>query len=318
MLRRFDNRSDDSPQRSNTQALRLLDSKFGEGTSPILDAEPAHAVSRLAAAWEGIRAEIVQPATRDKVEFRFRAPCHLLLVYEDAVRDEGETLVDDRVCSTSRTLTRRLTFIPAGHDFREWLRPRGATRIICFYLDPARMPIHPAPSPTEGPFRPRVLFENAVLWETAVKLAKAIESGPEDDGYAEALGVVVAHELLRIHADIRRNAPSARGGLAAWQKRVVAAYIEEHLAEAIPLAVLAQLAKLSSFYFCRAFKQSFDVPPHRYHTNRRIEHAKAMLANSGQTVTEVALTLGFGETSSFSTAFRQATGITPTQYRRTL
>jgi AraC family transcriptional regulator len=287
----------------------------GDESSRSLDIAPAHVVSRRAVAWNGIRVEIVQSVTRDKLEFRLRAPCHLLLVYEEAVREEGETLVDDLPCSTVRTLTRKLTFVPAGHEFREWQRPRARTRVICFYLDPA---IHPAPSPTSGPLRAHVLFENSVLWETAVKLATAIEGGPEDERYAEALGVVVAHELARIHGHVRRRGPPARGGLAVWQQRIVAAYVEEHLAESIPLATLAQLVRLSSYYFCRAFKRSFDVPPHRYQINRRIEHAKAQLANPGQSVTDVALALGFSETSSFSTAFRQATGTTPTEYRRAL
>jgi transcriptional regulator GlxA family with amidase domain len=44
----------------------------------------------------------------------------------------------------------------------------------------------------------------------------------------------------------------------------------------------------------------------------------ALLANPSQSVAEVAVVLGFSETSWFSTAFRQATGTTPTVYRRTL
>jgi len=35
-------------------------------------------------------------------------------------------------------------------------------------------------------------------------------------------------------------------------------------------------------------------------------------------VTDIGLTVGFSETSSFSAAFRKATGLTPTGYRRSL
>jgi AraC family transcriptional regulator len=96
------------------------------------------------------------------------------------------------------------------------------------------------------------------------------------------------------------------------------AYIEEHLAEHIPLAAIAQLVRLSPYYFCRAFKQSFGLPPHRYHNRRRIELAKALLAKPASTVTDVGLAVGFSETSSFTAAFRKATGLTPTAYRRSL
>ena len=95
-------------------------------------------------------------------------------------------------------------------------------------------------------------------------------------------------------------------------------FIEENLAENISLAKLAELIQLSPFHFCRAFKQSFGVPPHRYHTQRRIERAKALLANPKDSVTNIGMTIGFSETSSFTAAFRKASGMTPTNYRRGL
>src|SRR6188474_2474910 len=94
----------------------------------------------------------------------------------------------------------------------------------------------------------------------------------------------------------------AKGGLAAWQQRAVTAYIEEHLAEPILLATLARLARLSPYYFCRAFKQSLGLPPHRYHNSRRIEQAKTLLAKPELSVTNIGLTVGFSETSSFTAA----------------
>jgi AraC family transcriptional regulator len=109
-----------------------------------------------------------------------------------------------------------------------------------------------------------------------------------------------------------------RGGLAAWQQRVVTTYIEEHLAEPIALATLAELAGLSPYHFCRTFKQSFGLPPRRFHTSRRIDCAKALLAKRALSVTEIGMTVGFSETSSFSFAFRKATGLTPSAYHRSL
>ena len=107
-----------------------------------------------------------------------------------------------------------------------------------------------------------------------------------------------------------------RGGLAAWQERIVSAHIEEHLASHISIATLAGLARLSTHHFCRAFKQSFGIPPHRYHMVRRIEHAKILLMEQARSVTEIGLDLGFSETSSFSALFRRLTGQTPSAFRR--
>ncbi|MEM9310105.1 MAG: helix-turn-helix domain-containing protein [Pseudomonadota bacterium] len=50
----------------------------------------------------------------------------------------------------------------------------------------------------------------------------------------------------------------------------------------------------------------------------RVEHAKALLAETDQSVTEIFLGSGFNTKSSFNAAFRKHSGTTPTSYRREL
>jgi AraC family transcriptional regulator len=88
-----------------------------------------------------------------------------------------------------------------------------------------------------------------------------------------------------------RIEPQVHGGLAPWQQRIVIDYIEMHLNEQISLATLASLVRLSAYYFCRAFKQSLGMPPHRYHTLCRVEQVKSLLADASMSVTEVGLSL---------------------------
>jgi len=101
-----------------------------------------------------------------------------------------------------------------------------------------------------------------------------------------------------------------------WQQKRVAEYIEEHLAEEISLAALAELVDLSLYHFARVFKQSFGAPPHRYHMARRMDRARSLLQRPALSVTQIGIEIGFRETSSFTTAFRKFTGLTPTEYRR--
>jgi AraC family transcriptional regulator len=136
--------------------------------------------------------------------------------------------------------------------------------------------------------------------------------------YAEALGIMLMYELVRINRNAGVRGPVSRGGLASWQQKRVATYIEEHVADDIPLATLAELARLSPYHFCRSFKRSFGMPPLRYHASRRIERAKQLLADRELSVTTIGLAIGFSDTSTFTAAFHRLTGQTPSRYRRNL
>jgi AraC family transcriptional regulator len=286
---------------------------------PIVEISPPDSVERRTASWPGMGAEIVQATGSDRIESRFCAPVHLLAVYERGMRREGETFVEGLPSSTLQDFRRKLVFVPAGHEYSDWQEPRIRTRVAYFYFDPAGLAINANLSLAELAFRPRLFFDDNVLLDMALKLTTLIEgAGPAHRLYAEALGVVMAHELMRLHTGKPDAKPEVRGGLAAWQERTVIAYIEDHLAEPVSLATLAELARLSPYHFCRAFKQSFGVPPHRYHTRQRIERAKTLLAKPTQSVTEIGLTMGFSESSSFTAAFRRESGRTPSSYRRSI
>jgi AraC family transcriptional regulator len=182
------------------------------------------------------------------------------------------------------------------------------------YLDPSAFRNS---DDVEDCFHPRIYFEDSFVWETASKLKNVIErSAVISAAYLEALSGVLGHELSRVNKEVVGEPGVSRGGLAGWQKRVVADYIEEHLSEQFCLRKLSELAQLSLHHFCRAFKQSFGIPAHQYQVHRRMEVAKVLLVDRATSVTEIALSLGYGQTSSFSSAFRKTTGWTPTAYRR--
>jgi AraC family transcriptional regulator len=280
----------------------------------LLAIAPAQAVTRQTIALSRITAELVQFTAHERVDVRYRAPVHLLLAYEQGERKDGETVVEGARRSTLRDVARKLTFIPAGHEFRESHEPRTLGRILCFYIDPSVLA-----DELDIGLEPRLFFDDAALLVTALKLKQAIERPWSGDSlYADALGTVLVHELMRVNRGARTPETPVRGGLAAWQERSAATYIEEHMAERIPLAMLAALVRLSPHYFCRAFKESFGVPPHRYHMITRIDAAKTLLAQRTRTVTEIGLAVGYSETSSFTAAFRKVTGLTPTAYQRRL
>src|SRR5882757_1015382 len=284
----------------------------------IVDISPSEIIRRNSTSWSGFHVETVQVTQHTPFEYGFRAPCHLLIVPELGERYDGETFVEGLPRSTLRDFTRKMIFVPAGHELRGWHKPRALPRATYFYIDPCGPLADPELRFGEIEFKPRLFFYDRDLWEIALKLKSQVNPDPMYPQYAEALGIVLTHELARISGDTGLRRPVSRGGLAPWQQKRVAAYIEERLAYDIPLATLAELARLSPYHFSRSFKHSFGLPPHRYHANRRIERAKQLLANREPSITKIALDVGFSETSTFSAAFHRLTGQTPSRYRRNL
>jgi AraC family transcriptional regulator len=280
---------------------------------------PWSLAKRQTAAWRGLSGEVVRIIRQEPFEIEHSGPSHLLIAYEHAARHRGESIIDGLPRSTLRDFSHKLTFVPAGRSFREWQDPRVLMHATFLQIDPHGALMGAEHEFTATEFTPRLHFDSPVLWQTALKLKALIEADPSPSRlYAEALGVVLAHELLRLNSGTTAVDPPTRGGLATWQQRLISEYLEENLAEQISLAKLAELAQLSPYHFSRAFKQSFGMPPHRYHTSRRIERAKTLLAKPNLSVTDIAIQVGFSETSSFTAAFRKLSGRTPTGYRRSL
>jgi AraC family transcriptional regulator len=281
-----------------------------------VDISSPEGVNRRRISGHGVSAELVQPTSSKRMEYHFRSSSvHLLVLFEEAKREGGESAVEGLPPSSQRTLSHKLIFVPAGRTYSEWHTARNPIRILFIYLDSNELGLEP----NAVALTPRLLFEDNGLRDSALRFKRALASHDADDrAYLDALGIILLHELKQLNHRSAESAPHVKGGLALFHQRIVTAFIEEHLSEPIPLATLAELTQLSPYHFCRAFKQSFGAPPHRYHATRRIERAKALLGKRSLSVTEIGLDLGFCETSSFCSAFRKATGQSPTTYRRTL
>jgi len=296
-----------------------LDYRRHPATPATVEISPPELVRRRVIVCPGLAAESVQAASHSKVEYSFHGPTHLLVIYEDGARTDGQTCVQGLPQATLKSFAHKFTFVPAGHQYHECHELGALSRLIYFYFEPCKLIVQSDVCYEQILSSPRIFFEDECLWHTAMNLKTLIEKPElEDELYFQALGIVIAHRLLRLEKGNARNQSLTRGGLAAWQQRITLAYIEEHISERIELSTLAKLVRQSPFHFCRAFKHSFGMPPLRYQAKQRIEQAKVLLAMPEMSVTDIGLTIGFGCLSSFTTAFRKATGVTPTEYQRSL
>jgi AraC family transcriptional regulator len=286
-------------------------------SAPRVQVTPSNIARRHGISCGAVSVDAVEMMRREPFDYRFKSSNHLLIMSERAARDDGETLVEGLPKSNLREFSHKMTLIPAGHEFYGWQKPRTLTRVTYIYIDPKSPLLASGPGNIDKGLKPRLFFFDEDLWHTAAKLkAQAENPGQDYRSYGESLSLILVHETMRLDKGAPASVSNARGGLAGWQKKHVHSYIEEHLAENISLVALAELARLSPFHFARAFKQSFNVPPHRYLSTRRIERAKQLLVRPELSVTQIGLNVGFADTSSFTAAFRKHAGVTPTAFRR--
>ena len=106
------------------------------------------------------------------------------------------------------------------------------------------------------------------------------------------------------------------GSEAQRTVRKTMAHIHEHYAEPLGRNDLATLAAVSGRHLDRCFAEEMGISPLTYLQRYRIAQAKRLLETSEQTVTEIALAVGFSSSSYFAEMFRRETGMPAGEYRR--
>lgn len=92
--------------------------------------------------------------------------------------------------------------------------------------------------------------------------------------------------------------------------------MERRYAECLRMEQLAKEQHLSSRTLIRRFRLATGQTPLQYLQDLRIEAAKHHLESSAEPIERIIQKVGYEDQSSFTRLFRQATGLTPSQYRR--
>src|SRR5688572_21762512 len=117
------------------------------------------------------------------------------------------------------------------------------------------------------------------LRSAVVELSTALTESLRDERSSAAACLQRAQAMLHSvdSTSPRLSEKVARQGLAPWQLRRVLAYIEANLGTPIRNSDLAAIARLSTFHFNVAFRNSVGESPHACLIRRRVERAQGLM-----------------------------------------
>lgn len=123
--------------------------------------------------------------------------------------------------------------------------------------------------------------------------------------------------LLRLFAYLDNASEESSTRLPENHLYPVANYLNQFCLEDTPIERVSAEFGFSTSYLIRVFKRHFNMTPHAYRLNRRIQLGQQAL-KQGHTIADVAQTVGFSDQAHFQRVFKQRVAATPDQYRRSV
>ena len=119
---------------------------------------------------------------------------------------------------------------------------------------------------------------------------------------------------------LRRTQDSKSPALQKYADQVsfVIQTMTKDYASTASLEDYAAMCHMSKYHFLRTFKAITGMPPLAYRNEIRIANAKELLEHPELTVSEIGELTGFSSPGYFCDAFKEKTGVSPQQYRKSL
>ena len=124
----------------------------------------------------------------------------------------------------------------------------------------------------------------------------------------------VAETLEHVEAALARK---RRMGSEARRIALKAlAYIHTHYTEPVSREDVASYIGLSERHLARCFRREMGVTLSNYLNRYRVRQARALLEAGEKSITEIAMAVGFSDSSYFGRVFRQEVGVSPRAYQQ--
>ena len=117
-----------------------------------------------------------------------------------------------------------------------------------------------------------------------------------------------------------KGQPSAQNHINYYEKkfRLIESYMTENLSESITLDELSMATGFSLSTIKRIFQSQAGCGALHYFLKLKIKEAKRLIKETDMSITEISEKLGFSSIHYFSRIFKNITGISPSQYAKSV
>ncbi|WP_454740261.1 helix-turn-helix transcriptional regulator [Cupriavidus necator] len=246
---------------------------------------------------------------------------HTLLIFDGGSYSEGERRIDGTRFGPTGPLDAGVDVIPAKSRLVAWSGEISNIGVTLITLDCEQFGeiLGEQVASTAGlGMRPEVNMRNELLSPLVARVRRwsMVEEAGCDSVQRETILMLIVQEIMRMQRlQSPQSAALHRGGLSPRAQRMLREFVAGHLDERIDLQTLADLVGMSRFHFSRAFKVSFGLPPHKHLMSERIRVAAEKMRATHDSITDIALQVGFSCSSELTRLFKQTVGCTPREFR---
>lgn len=160
--------------------------------------------------------------------------------------------------------------------------------------------------------RPRMRFTD----DRIHALVRMLIDIPQEDPSTMLLGDSLTSAVFAL-LSTEDDEPSTRQTRLSDQAfSLIISYIQDQLPRQIELRELSELAGMTQWHFCRAFKASTGLSPYQWQLDKRVDAAQGLLLRTDAPLEAIAKAVGFTDPMHLSRVFKKRTGEPPATWRR--
>lgn len=140
-------------------------------------------------------------------------------------------------------------------------------------------------------------------------------------GSEQMIAIALEQLLISLYRDfdgIRRNSTTLQRGMEQDLFSNALTFLQEHICEKLTFTQIADSLNVSPTTLKNLFKEKIGEGMMTHFAKMKIDIAKSMIREGGHNISQISAYLGFDTVHLFSRRFKQLTGMSPTEYGRSV